>query len=569
MNPSTAQARVVVDELIRHDVRDAVLCPGSRSAPLALALAAADRAGRIRLHVRIDERGAGFLALGLSRATGRPVPVAVTSGTAVANLHPAMVEAAMSGVPVMALTSNRPPELRGSGANQTIEQVGIFGPHAREVVELGVAGDPQREHHHWRAAIGRAVLRSTSPHDPGPVQVDIPFRTPLVPDAGEEESGPADDTTIPPGRPGGRPWVARTRMGSDDISSQSALPVDLTRPTLVIAGSGAAPVAELVGVPTVAEPGAPVPLHPVHPLALELLHPEQVIVVGRPTLHRGVTRLLADPEISVIVLGDGDGRPNPTGSAVDCADSILTGWGSDPRWDARAAAADASARAVVERLLSTGPPTGLHVAAAVAAGVRGGDHLVCGASNPVRNLSLVAPPTADVTVVANRGASGIDGTVSTAIGVALGVTGRTVALIGDLTFLHDLTALCIGPLERRPEDLTIVVADDDGGGIFTLLEQGEDRLVTDFERVFGTPHGADPAALCAGFGVDYQELDPAGVTDALLQTGPAGLRVLRVRCARDTLRENQQWLHAELDRIDTEQVATEQVVRQRVDMERR
>src|SRR5699024_6361299 len=175
-NPSTAQARVLVDELIRHGVTDVVLCPGSRSAPLALALAAAERSGRLALHVRIDERGAGFTALGLALGSRRPVPVVVTSGTAVANLHPAMVEAAHSGVPILALTANRPPELRGTGASQTIDQVGLFGPHARAVVELGAAGDPESEHRHWRSAIGRAILTATAAADPGPVQVDIAFR---------------------------------------------------------------------------------------------------------------------------------------------------------------------------------------------------------------------------------------------------------------------------------------------------------------------------------------------------------------------------------------------------------
>lgn len=537
MNPSTAQARVVVDELIRHDVRDAVVCPGSRSAPLALALAAADRAGRIRVHVRIDERGAGFLALGLAVATARPVPVLVTSGTAVANLHPAMVEASHSGIPVLALTANRPPELRGSGANQTIDQVGLFGPHAREVVELGVATDPVAEHYHWRSAVGRAVLRALAPHAPGPVQVDLPFREPLVPGPGDEDWDPADPGTgLPAGRPGNRPWIARTAVGADTVAPDSARALDLTRPTLVVAGAGAGPVAELVGVPTVAEPGAPVPLHPVHPLVLDALRPEQVVVLGRPTLHRSVTRLLADPDVAHVVLGPGAGLPNPTSSAVDSASGVLTGWAGDPAWDARVAALDARAREVVAEHLRSGPATGLHVADAVARAVRPGDHLVVGASNPVRDLSLVGPLDPDVRVHANRGASGIDGTLSTAVGIALGVTGRTLALVGDLTFLHDVLGLCIGPLERRPRDLTIVVADDDGGGIFGLLEQGEPRLGRDFERVFGTPHGADLAALCAGFGVPVTETTPEGLAEVLDAPAVDGPRVVRVATVRTDLR---------------------------------
>ena len=569
-NPSTAQARVLVDEMVRHGITDAVLCPGSRSAPLALALAAAERAGRIALHVRIDERGAGFTALGLALGSKRPVPVVVTSGTAVANLHPAMVEAAHSGVPVLALTANRPPELRGTGANQTIDQVGLFGPHARAVVELGAAGDPVTEHRHWRSAIGRAILTATAAADPGPVQVDIAFREPLVPGEGDEEfvlgGGPGgyDDDEVDPGdgsrglpegRPGGRPWVQRAGAGVDSAPAASAVAVDLTRPTLVVSGVGAAPVSGLVGVPTVAEPGAPVPLHPVHPLAIPSLRPEQVVVTGRPTLHRSVTRLLADPEVDLVILDAGPRSPNPTGSAAELADSVLTGWGVERSWTETTARADAHARAAVDRLLDehldAGAPTGLHVARAVACGVRAGDNLVVGASNAVRDLSFVGPIDPDVSVYANRGASGIDGTVSTAIGVALSAPGRTVALLGDLTFLHDISGLLLGPRERHPSDLLIVVADDDGGGIFSLLEQGDPRLAADFERVFGTPHGANLGALCAGAGVPFTDTDPAGLEAILAQPSvpvahhdivPEGLRVVRVGTDRQGLRE----LHAAL-----------------------
>lgn len=569
-NPSTAQARVLVDELIRHGITDVVLCPGSRSAPLALALAAAERSGRLALHVRIDERGAGFTALGLALGSRRPVPVVVTSGTAVANLHPAMVEAAHSGVPILALTANRPPELRGTGANQTIDQVGLFGPHARAVVELGAAGDPESEHRHWRSAIGRAILTATAAADPGPVQVDIAFREPLVPGEGDEDftlggdaPGYDDDEVgggpeagrLPEGRADGRPWVQRAGAGVDSAPADSAVAVDLTRPTLVVSGVGAAPVSGLVAVPTVAEPGAPVPLHPVHPLAIPALRPEQVVVTGRPTLHRAVTRLLADPDVDLVILDAGPRSPNPTGSAAELADSVLTGWGVDPEWTETTARADARARAAVDRLLDrhleTGAPTGLHVARAVARGVRAGDNLVVGASNAVRDLSFVGPLDPDVAMFANRGASGIDGTVSTAIGVALSAPGRTVALLGDLTFLHDVSGLLLGPRERHPDDLTIVVADDDGGGIFSLLEQGDPRLAADFERVFGTPHGADLGALCAGAGVPFTDIDPAGLEALLAQPAfpnghrdvvPEGLRVVRVATDRQGLRD----LHAAL-----------------------
>jgi len=283
-------------------------------------------------------------------------------------------------------------------------------------------------------------------------------------------------------------------------------------------------------------------------LAIPALRPEQVVVTGRPTLHRAVTRLLADPDIDLVVLDAGPRSPNPTGSAAELADSVMTGWGVEKAWTEAAADAHARARSAVDRVLDRhlegGSVTGMHVARAVARGLRGGDNLVVGASNAVRDLSYVGPLDPDVAVYANRGASGIDGTVSTAIGVALTAPGRTVALMGDLTFLHDVPGLLLGPAERRPDDLTIVVADDDGGGIFSLLEQGDPRLARDFERVFGTPHGADLAALCAGYGVAFTETDPAGLERLLAEASvshrdivPTGLRVVRVATSREGLRE--------------------------------
>ena len=201
MNPSTAQARVVVDELIRGGVRDVVLCPGSRSAPLAFALQDADRAGRVRLHVRIDERTAGYLAIGLAIAAGAPVCVAMTSGTAVANLGPAVVEANYARVPLIVLSANRPYEMLGTGANQTMEQLGYFGNQVRATISLGLAeGSPERMdalNATWRSATCRVLVAATGARsaNAGPVHFDIPLREPLVPDL---EPGP-----IPPGRPDG------------------------------------------------------------------------------------------------------------------------------------------------------------------------------------------------------------------------------------------------------------------------------------------------------------------------------------------------------------------------------
>lgn len=518
VNTSTAIARVLVDELVRGGVREVVACPGSRNAPLLFALHDADSAGALRLHVRIDERSAGFLALGLARATGSVVPVVTTSGTAVANLHPAVLEADHSGVPLLVLSADRPPELVGSGANQTITQSGLFGAAVRDSLVVG-GSDAAR----WRVLVCRALAAAAGARtgNPGPVQVDVPFTEPLVPD-GEG---------FPAGRGDGGPWTTVVPAVVD-----APIEVDVTRPTLVVAGAGAGLGPAL---PTVAEPGAHPPGLPVHPLAAGALEPEQVVVLGRPTLHRDVSRLLA-PGVDVHVVDGGDAWTDVAATATSVGTRLLTTGKSPAAWLQRCAELSARVQAGVARVLDeAGPVTGVHVARGLAAGLRAGDLLVLGSSNPVRDASLVGLPTPGVRVLANRGVAGIDGTVSTAVGAALGAGGRTFALMGDLTFLHDANGLLIGPHEPRP-DLTIVVADDDGGGIFATLEQGAPEHAASFERVFGTPHGTDLAALCAAHGVVHQEVPLDGLAGALSEHG--GLRVVQVRTERAGLRA----LHARL-----------------------
>lgn len=534
-NPSTAQARAVVDELCRRGVRHAVLCPGSRSAPLALALAAADEAGRLRLHVRIDERAAGFLALGLARGSGAPVPIVVTSGTAVANLHPAMVEAAESGVPLLAVTANRPPELWGSGANQTIDQVGIFGPHARAVVSMPLATDPSATPDPeplWRSVVSRACWM-TAATAPGPVQLDIPFAAPLVPAAGDEQwpgaaTGPAPaDCPLPAVPPASVPADLRA-LGA-------------ARRPVVIAGGDAAPVPGLAHLPTVAEPGFGPVAVPVHPLALPALDPDCVVVLGRPTLHRAVTALLARTDLPIVVVAGPtrawfDPGGVPVVGPVEAA--AVAAAAPDPEslapWREEVAAVTQRAeQAVGAELEDTTSVLGLHVAAAVAEATCDGDLLFVGASNPVRDLALLPAPRA--CVVANRGAAGIDGTIATATGFALATGCRTIALLGDVTFCHDVGSLAIAPGEPRPDSLTVVVADDSGGGIFSLLEQGEARLARHFDRVFGTPQQVSIAALCAGYQVAHRAVSLAELPAALAEPAD-GIRVLEVATDRAPLR---------------------------------
>jgi 2-succinyl-5-enolpyruvyl-6-hydroxy-3-cyclohexene-1-carboxylate synthase len=539
VNGATEAARTVVDELVRCGITEAVLCPGSRNAPLAFALHAADAAGRLRLHVRIDERTAGFLALGLALASGRPVPVATTSGTAAANLLPAVLEAAHAGVPLLALTADRPSELVGTGASQTVAQVGMFGAAVRLAPAVGGTAAQTR------AAIGRAVAAAVG-LPPGPVHLNLPFVEPLTPDdagpdptsttvfapsgvPGGAEWGAQGGVAWPVGRPGGGPWtaVAAARIVAPP------LPLDPTAPTLVIAGPGA--LALDVGVPVIAEPSSAAWPGAVRTgpwlLGTPSLAPEQVVVAGRPTLHRAVARMLADPEVAVYALADEHGLPWTDVAGSVRAVGALPPLRPDPEWLRRWDTADKAAAAALDEALDEGP-VGMQLARALVAALPDGTQLVLGSSNPVRDVALGAVPRGGVVVRSNRGVAGIDGTVSTAMGAALAHDGPTVALLGDLTLLHDTTGLVVGPDEPRP-DLTIVVLDDRGGGIFSLLEQGAPEHASAFERVFGTPHTVDLTALCAAMGVPHTRAHPSDIAKHL---GRPGVRVVEVRADRAGLR---------------------------------
>ncbi len=536
MNPSTALARVLVDELVRGGVRDAVVAPGSRSAPVALALAAAERDGVLRLHVRIDERTASFLALGLARASGRPVPVLTTSGTATAHLHAAVLEADVSGVPLLALTADRPPELRSTGANQTIEQPGLYGGAVRWAADVGVpeAGREAAQNRYWRSVVSRALLAATGAlsGDPGPVQLNLAFRDPLLP---EEEPGPPAGAWA--GRDGGAPWTAGAPAPA------AAPPIGDGPRTLVVAGDGPHDVgrawaagAAAAGWPVVAEPsggawtgdavrGGALLLGV--PDWLDEHRPERVVVVGRPTLSRPVSALLADPRVRVQTVAATPRWPDAgRSSALVTRAGPPEGPPSDPAWCAAWRRAADRVGAAVDSLLDAAPgPTAARLARDVVAALPAGALLVLGSSTPVRDVDRLAVPRGDVPVLANRGVAGIDGTVSTAIGAALVHGGPAVALMGDLTFLHDLQGLLTGEGEARP-DLTVVVPDNDGGGIFAQLEPGRPAHARDYRRVFGTPHGRDLVALAEALGWPATRVTAAGDLPAALAAG--GPRVVVV-----------------------------------------
>ena len=536
---------MLVDELIAGGVRDAVLCPGSRNAPLAVALHAADAAGRIRLHVRVDERGAGFLALGAARAGGLPAVVVTTSGTAVANLHPAVLEAHHGAVPLLVLTADRPPHLRGVGANQVIDQRSVFGSGTlRFQHEFAVAATNVARVGYWRGQVCRALAATRgalSSGLAGPVHLNIPFDAPLLPDDG------ADGDDVVAGGRGGRPW---TRIGLPGPGPSIAAPApgekclfigDLTSQ---LAGRAAT-----AGYPVISEAGG---LGGAHVLAAGLhligdAHfvdghlPDRVIVLGRPTLFRQVTALLARSDVVIDVVDNPGGYADLAGTvravASDLGDLPPAADVLPADWLTSWRHADAAASSAIDALLSDRDIAASAVLArTVAARLPAGATLYLGSSQTPRDVGRFTRPRAGIRILANRGVAGIDGTLSTAIGTALGERPPTpaYALIGDLAFLHDVTALAIGPHEPRP-DLTVVVANNDGGGIFATLEQGAPRYATSFERVFGTPTGAEIADITAGFGAQHMLVVTADELAETIAEPPSGIRVVEVPVTRSDL----------------------------------
>lgn len=550
--PATAFAAALLTEFVRLGVRDVVVAPGSRSQALALAAAALARAGHLRLRVRIDERGAGFLALGIARGERAPVLVITTSGTAVANLHPAVLEAHHAGVPLIVLTADRPEELRGIGSNQTTEHVGIFAGAVRRTWDVGAptgeAGEAEAAAELARTAVEAAVPGAASP---GPVHLNIAFTEPLSgpwePPA-EIETSPSPSSPSPPAR----------LVQSLDVGPRTA----------VIAGSGAGPRAEAVarelGAVLFAEvvsgahfgPNLVVPYREV--IRDEAFQDaiERVVVFGRPTLSREVPWLVGRTE-TIVVRSPGADEYNPGHAVVAFADDVEVVGAPDPAtarawvgpWVAASRAwldagedvapeVFAAPREKANRELDAvrRPVSRRALVEAVWRASWPHDRLVLAASRLVRELDRVAPGKA-IDVHANRGVAGIDGTTATAIGIALaqqrdpGAAGVTRLLAGDLAFFHDVGSLAFSPGEARPRIL-VVVGNDGGGTIFDALEVGARRaeggaLAEDFDRVLLTPQTASIEQLASAYGWDYRRVSTRGELDPALSTctGPTIVEV--------------------------------------------
>lgn len=529
MNPSTALARVLVDELARAGVTHAVLAPGSRSAPLAMALHAEER---IRLHVEIDERSAAFLAVGLAKAGGGPAVVVSTSGTATANFHPAVVEADHARVPLLVLTADRPPELRHTAANQTIDQIKLYGASVRWFAEVGAPDHPDPPY--WRSLAARAVATARG-RPAGPVHLNLAFREPLVPDTdtASDALGGRPGSDALGGRPRGRAWttVARAEPVPDDgtIASLAERVAAADRGLLVV-GDGPTDPSSLLALaraaawPVIAEPlsGARTGDHAIstahHLLADEAFaaahRPDLVVRVGRIGLSRpllasldaGVPQVLIDPDgawldptrvLAEVVTAEPGALCDRIAARLPDRDGSA--------WLAAWCDAERRARDTIDALLDgEDAPSEPRTARDVAAALPAGAVLVAASSMPVRDLDQFMAPRGGLRILGNRGASGIDGFVSTALGVALASGGPTVALAGDLSVLHDQNGFL---LADRP-DLVLVVVNNDGGGIFSFLPQAGHQA--SFETVFGTPHGIDFAGLAALHGLAHTRVDHAG-----------------------------------------------------------
>ncbi|MEX2660094.1 MAG: 2-succinyl-5-enolpyruvyl-6-hydroxy-3-cyclohexene-1-carboxylic-acid synthase, partial [Acidimicrobiales bacterium] len=507
-------AATLVDEWVRAGVRHGVLSPGSRSTPLALALADDDR---LTLHVHLDERSAAFAALGVGLSSGVPAVLLCTSGTAAANLLPAVVEAHQARVPVLVCTADRPPELQGFGAPQTIDQTRLFGSSVRWAAEPGPA-DPAAAGT-WRSLAARAVGEATG-SPPGPVHLNLGFRDPLV-----AHPGP-----LPEGRPGGRPWHVRTAPTAPDPATVGDIAGMLAgRRGVIVAGGGAgddpAAVGGLAGVlgwPVLADPrsGCRVPAATTvaaadallrHPPFAERNRPDIVLRLGAPPASKVVGEWLRDSGSAHVVIERDGAWIDPdrvaarlvAGAPGAWAASLAAGLGSSARaddgaWLASWATAELAAQRVLDDHLSGATASDPTVARAVAAALPDGTTLVVSSSMPVRDLEWYAAPRVGLRVLANRGANGIDGVTSTAVGVA-SAGGRTALLTGDLAFLHDTNGL-LG-LAARGLDLTIVVVDNRGGAIFSFLPQRASLPEARFEQLFGTPHDLVLADLAAVHGL--------------------------------------------------------------------
>jgi len=510
--PSPVLGEVIVDQLIRLRVRDAVISPGSRNAPLTMALWRAASRGEIRLHTRIDERSAAFLALGIAKATGLPAPVICTSGSAAANFYPALLEAHHGGYPLVAITADRPARLWESGANQTTTQVGMFAGAGVKSLNLAANGSEIGEVTRWREAIANEITLVR------PAHINVEFDEPLV---------------------GSLDWV-------ENIDQEVAIPsspkvhvkklAKYHQKGVIIVGHDAGGVeyesilkfSQATGWPILSEnPLMGADLIPHASLILadgerrKTLCPEIVMTIGRLTLSRainafvnsGAYQVAVDPRIAVV-------DTKRSADEIHFALPELAGQVTpDPTWRHHF---EEFAHRISKKLPA------LLTQWSESSAIRTVTHkipnestLFVSSSRPIRDIEAFSVNRLGVEVLANRGLAGIDGNISTAMGIAL-CRERTYAIVGDLAFLHDVNGLLLGGDEQRP-NLTVIVISNDGGGIFSTLPQSD---APGFEKIFGTPHGRDIVKISEAYGINAISVRTLDALTSQLARGTNGIRVI-------------------------------------------
>ena len=554
--PSVDTARAILSTLDDLGLTHVLYCPGSRSAPFAYAL----ESGAFGGHAMpvLDERGAGFAAVGLAR-TGALPAVIVTSGTAVAELTPAVLEASHARLPLLVVSADRPGELRGVGASQATFQSGLFGVHARACVDL----EPQEPSRALVGQLSRAVAAACGAPTgtPGPVQINVAFRDPLTPQS--RASGAAGDSqdeamaSFVPRPTRVQPTNAAPERWEDVVGA--------ARAGLIVAGEGASPLAaqwsRASGFPLLAEPasgawagGGVTPYEQAivsSPLAGEV---DTVVVTGRPTLSRPIHALLARPDVRVVVVDAHAPWVDISGNASVVVPALVAPLRPTcgAEWAARVRAAADEAGLRIDALLAAGSGrTMLSLARAVASATRG--PLVLGASNPVRAFDLAVESLAGRPVFSNRGQAGIDGTIASAVGIAAGLgsariatpdrageprddargraqASRVTAVMGDLTLCHDASSLALAAATGA--ELDIIVADDEGGGIFATLEHGNAATPEAYDRWFGVAQHVNYEALAAAYGVGFARAATPSELAAVLADPPAGPRLIHAPVER-------------------------------------
>jgi 2-succinyl-5-enolpyruvyl-6-hydroxy-3-cyclohexene-1-carboxylate synthase len=554
-NRNTALASALVEELARCGVRNATVAPGSRSTPLALALW---RQPAIEVAVIVDERSAGFFALGAAQATNTPTVVLCTSGTAAANLHPAICEADESGVPLIVLTADRPPELRGIGAGQTIDQFKLYGSAVRWFCEVGTHEADDAGLLHYRSIACRAYAAARGDPRPGPVHLNLAWRDPLGPDPHPEDVSAMSELALE-GR-GERPLTAVPHAGaphpSDALIEVMAEHVAESRRGLIVCGRQrdpalAQPVAQLAkatGYPIVAEPTSQLRLGP-HDRSLvvsaydaiararpEALAPELVIRFGELPTSKALRAWMGDLHDCRQLVVDGEfGWNEPTRAAsvvmrIDPAEfasrlaSAIPATADDSYAESWMAAERATAQAIANELSRESGLSEPAVHATLGELYADGELVYTASSMPIRDQeAFLRAGRASVRFLANRGANGIDGLISSGIGAATATGQPTWIVTGDLGLYHDMNGLAA--LRETTAPVRIVVLNNDGGGIFEFLPQAEQVERDEFEAILGTPLGLDPAKVAALFDLPHVVVEDLGQLAAAAESGTALVEV--------------------------------------------